>query len=102
MRSVKRVADRIPAESRQIFINVGYAILKAEKKDEIETLFNVMGGQGQLSEVSKFLPQTKQIKEYMKNHEPDHWSTCEHWSKWWMRPRHLSKYMYKYISMMIL
>ena len=44
MRSVKEVADRLKecsAESWHIFVTLGYAVLDAETKEEIETLFKL-------------------------------------------------------------
>ena len=95
MRSVKRVADRLKncsPESRRVFISLGYAIPTAETKKEIDVVFKVMCGEGLLEDVVKFLPDNDHVKAYVKVHIPDQWSICNHWSEWWRRPRHLSKY----------
>ena len=96
MRSVKKVADRLKdcsSESRHAFISLGYAILDAETKEEIEALFKVMCGECLLEEVSEFLPNTAQVQGYIAKHKPDQWSMCKTWTDWWKRPRHLSEYI---------
>lgn len=95
MRSVKKVADRIKncsLESRRVFVGLGYAIPNAETKEDVDTLFKVMCGEGCLKDASKFLPDNDCTKAYIQIHDPNQWSVCKHWSEWWRRPRHLSEY----------
>ena len=97
MRSVKKVADRLKEcsdESRRVFLDLGYAILDAETKEEVESLFKVLCGEGGLEEVVEFLPNGARVQNYIRQHNPDHWSKCRKWSEWWRRPRHLSKPTY--------
>ena len=60
MRSVKRVAEHLKqcsVESRRVFISLGYAILDAGTKEEVEGLFKAMSGETGLEEVGEFLPE---------------------------------------------
>ena len=94
MRSVEKVANRwkdCSVELRRVFVDLGYAILDAESREEVKTIFKILCGEGQLKEVSEFLPSTALVQDYMKEHNAEHWSKCKKWSEWWLRPRHLSK-----------
>ena len=80
MRSVKKVADRLrdgSGDSRHVFVSLGYAVLDAETKDEVEMLLKVLCGEGALETVSKFLPRSAQVLQYMGKHNPAHWSKCK-------------------------
>ena len=54
--------------------SLGYTIYEATLKDEIETHFKVMCGQGHLKEVSAFLPKSTDIDNYIAEHTPE--SVC--------------------------
>ena len=85
--AISKVADHLKdcsGDSRHVFVSLGYAVLDAEKKDEVEMLFKVLCGEGALEMVSKFLPQSAQVSQYMymEKHNPAHWSKCKTWSDW--------------------
>ena len=91
MWSVKRVVNQLKecsAESRRIFTTLGYAILNATTKDEIETIFKVMCGEAPIDEAAEFLSNSDQISKYMIKHKPGH---CR--STWLLSTSHNSQYM---------
>ena len=83
--SVKKVYERptqCSEDSRRVFVSLGYAILTAETKSEVNTLFKVLCGEGSLEDVSDFMPQSAQVVRYVGNHNPTHWPKCKAWNDW--------------------
>lgn len=83
MRSVKRVAERLKecsVESQRVFISLGYAILDAVTREEVESLFAAMCGETGLDEVCEFLPKAHQ--SYVAQHKPQWWTKSSKWAEW--------------------
>ena len=92
MRSVKRVGERLKecsVESRQVFVSLGYAILEAKTKEEVDILFKAMCGETGLESAIHLV--SKKHEKYATQHNPMWWTTSAKWVEWWTRPKHLSE-----------
>ncbi len=93
-RSVKRVSERVNKSGTAAYLafnTIGYAIVNAKRKEDVESLFHVLCGEEPLSTACGILGDRVELTRYSPDHNPEKWKSCSHWCSWWMRPNHLSK-----------
>ena len=92
MRSVKRMAKKCNPHSmigRQVFTALGYAVLTATSKKEVDTLLGILDASKPIKKARVFYPKSQRLLEYEPNHCPQQWEQCTTWTSWWKRPEHL-------------
>ncbi len=85
MRSVRLVAEKVNKCNRQgaeAFTAIGYKILRHEEKENVMTLFEVLGGQRPLSDALSIIPRSKVLTKYDNAHKVEKWQRCSHWVEW--------------------
>ena len=96
-RSVKRVSERVNKHNEagyRAFTTIRYNIPKVDTQEEVLTLFAVLAGEQPLSTAAELL-ESKEVEDYVPEHNQEDWMVLKHWKEWWMRPKHLGMFVFK-------
>ena len=90
IRSLQRVSKKINPqykEGKEAFIAVGQQILNAKSADEVIMLFDILRGEKSIKEAN--------VLKDVRNVDTKEWKKAAIWVDWWVRKRHLCKYIIK-------
>ena len=103
-RSVKRVSERINKGNplaHRAFTTIAYTIPKATSRKDVLLLFNILAGDTSIDKAFSLCKGSSTLKTYAKSHQASVWKTCHHWASWWVQPKHLRKYQFLGITLLL-
>ena len=71
----------------KLFTTIAYNVTIMTSKEDVQLLFEVLGGKRDVSEALLLCPQSTALENYVNSgcHKPNSWKICSNWAEWWLR-----------------